>query len=175
LRIGFINMKIHAERYVGSVLPMGSFQHPSGWATQVGQQGGKPAVAVYRDGALKRVRYLTGEREAVSAKVADTLPSTLKWQGTRSNFRILGQVRNNVFESLIIAMHDDDVAIANLTDSVITTAMHNGLSTPSLNKAKGKPLSERTVLTSIYKDVVRVAWFNRKTGKVIKRVKLERL
>jgi hypothetical protein len=155
---------------------MGSFQHPKGWTAQVGQQGGRPAVAVYRDGKLKRVRYLTGERENVSSKVLDGLPSTLKWQGTRSNFRVLGQVRGGRFESLIIAMHDDDVAIANLTDSVVvTTAMHNGLSTPSVHKTKGKALSPRTVLTSTYRECIRVAWFNRETGKVIKRVKLSRI
>lgn len=167
----------HKERCAGSVLPMGCFAHPKGWGSQTGQMGGKPAVATYKGGKLKRARYLTGERESLPESVTDKLPHELKWQGGRSNFRVLGQVRNGVFEAIAVAMLGEDTIIANLTDTVVTTAIHNGFTTPALHNRKkpSKKLSPRTVLISTYPDVVRIAWFNRETGKVLKRVKLERI
>ncbi len=165
------------ERSAGSVLPMGGYVAPKGWKMQSAQLAGRPAVAVYRDGKLKRVRYITGDGEHVAEATRDGLPSTLKWQGTRANFRVLGQVRRGVFEALAVVMLDEPTIISNLTDSVATTALHHGFTTPTLS-GRMKPnskLTPVTVLTSTYAEEVRIVWFNRVSGKVIKKTKFSRL
>lgn len=167
----------HAERCAGSVYPMGCYQAPKGWKMQSAQLAGRPAVAIYRDGKLKRVRYITGDGEHVAESVKDGLPSTLKWQGTRANFRVLGQVRHGVFEALAVVMPDEPTIVSNLTDSVATTALHHGFTTPALSRLTkpGKKLPPVTVLTSTYPEEVRIVWFNRVSGKVIKKTKFGRL
>lgn len=169
--------KTLAERCAGSVLPMGIYTAPKGWNTQTGQIGGKPAVVVYKGGKLVRGRYITGDRSKLSQDVMDALPTPLKWQGTRANFRVLGQVRQGLFEALAVVMADEPTVISNLTDSVATTAIHNGFTTPVLAK-RSKPIKKlppTTVLTSTYAEEIRIVWFNRESGKVIKRTKFNRL
>lgn len=171
------------RRSQGTVLPMGVYAAPKGWTCQTGQQGGKPAVVVYKDGKLKRAKYLVGEKDKLSDKLISKIPTELKWQGTRSNFRVLGQVRDNDFEALAVTMVGDATIVANLTDSVATAAVHHGFNTPRLKLKQPKRITkgkrknktaECTVLTSTYADAVRIVWFNRRTGKVIKKIKLER-
>jgi len=158
-------------------LGMGMFKHPKGWSTQSAQVGGRPAVAVYRKGKLARVRYLTGDLAPVDAAVSQALPDKLQWQGTRANFRVLGQVRDDVFEAIAVVMPADSTLIVNLTETGSTLAMHNGFTTTTFCKRK-KPLAKfpaTTVLISTYSDYVRYAWFNRKTGQIVKRLKLARI
>lgn len=171
------NGKTHSERCAGTVLPIGGFQHPKGWNSQCGQVGGKPAVARYKGGELRSATYLTGSRESLPAAIRYALPSHLKWQGTRANFRVLGQVRNGAFEAIAIVMSGESTLVANLTDSLADTAIHNGFITTARAKRRVPitKLPDRTLLISTYSDVVRIAWFNRVTGKVIKRIKLDRI
>lgn len=156
---------------------MGSYAAPRGWKMQTAQLGGKPAVAVYKEGKLKRARYITGEREHVSSTVLDVLPSQLKWQGTRSNFRVVGQVRNGAFEALAVIMPSSSELIANLTDTVATAALQHGFTTPALQRRKkhNTKLTPTTVLTSTYAEQVRIVWFHRESGRVIKKTKFDRI
>lgn len=168
------------ERSAGSVTPcsIGTYKPPKGWTSQVGQLGGRPAIATYRKGRLKRAVYLGVNNKQLPDALIASLPDVLKWHGTRSNFRVVGQVRAGVFEAIAVTMYDDPTIITDLTSISAATASHNGFST-TLRQRRLNPSTKLrgniTVLTTTYPSVVRVAWFNRATGKVITKLKFDRI
>ena len=152
----------------------GHYKARPGWASQIGQQGGKPAVATYRDGELRKVRYLVGDKEKVPQEALARVPTHLHWQGKRGNFRVLGQVRREAFEAIAVVMPDERVLITNLADSAIHP---HGFDTPSsrTRMKRGKKLAAVSVITTIYSDRVVIAWYHRERSKLLKRIKLERI